>query len=44
MNTFRCALWNEAGLNSRKVKRGKEPSTVGSSHCCDEVTERANWP
>ena len=32
MNTFTCALWNEASQ-----KRGKRPSTVGNSQCCDEV-------
>ena len=32
---FTCALRNEGDEHSQK--RGKQPSTVGNSHCCDEV-------
>ena len=35
MNTIRCALWNETEEYSQK--RGKQPSTVGSSNCFGEV-------
>ena len=35
INTFTCALCNEAADKSQK--RGKQPSTVGNSHCSSEV-------
>ena len=35
MNRFICALWNEAVELSQK--RGKQPLTVGNSHCSGEV-------
>ena len=35
MITFGCALWNEAPEESQK--QGKQPLTVGISHCYGDV-------